>query len=146
MEKLKIEGAKICRTNFSGTADQYNKNGIRKFSVIFDVETGEALEGEGWNVRRRPGREEGDPDRYFLDVTVRFGAIPPKVVLVTSRNRTVLDEDTISILDRSIIVNADIVLNKRYWEVNGKSGYKAYLKTGYFTVEEDEFADKYDTV
>ena len=146
MEKLKIENAKICSKNFSGRPGDYNKSGIRSFSIQFDEEDALELIDAGWNISRRPGKEAGDPDRFFLNVTVRFGNIPPKIVLVTSKNKTVLTEETVGTLDGTYIVNADIVLNKRYWEVNGKSGYKAYLKTGYFTIEEDEFAEKYDYI
>lgn len=143
-EVLTIRDAKICSKNFSGKPDQYNPNGFRHFTVVLDEDQGEELMDQGWNVKRKEGREPGDPDRYFLKVAVRFDKVPPTVKLVTSKNITQLDEDTVGQLDTAIIAKTDLALSKRYWEVNGRSGYKAYLKTGYFTIEEDEFADEYD--
>lgn len=143
-EVLTIRDARICSRNFSGKPDQYNPNGFRQFTVVLDEDQGEELIDQGWNVKRKEGREPGDPDRYFLKVAVRFDKVPPTVKLVTSKNITQLDEDTVGQLDTAIITKIDLALSKRYWEVNGRAGYKAYLKTGYFTIEEDEFADEYD--
>lgn len=140
-EQIKIEGARICGRNFSGTKTQYNKNGRREFTLFLDPEIGEALINTGWNVGHKPPREEGDPDRYYLNVTVSFDRKPPTVKLITPRGATVLDEDSIGILDTAVFRLVKVIINPYEWEVNGKSGIKAYLKTGYFYVEADEFED-----
>lgn len=146
IEKLKIENAKICSKNFSGAKTKYKAAGIRKFSLILDRDIAEQLIAEGWNISVQPAKEEGDSDRYYLDVAVKFEKYPPVVKLVTSRGVTPLDEETVGQLDYANITNADIVVTPYHWHFNNDEGIKAYLKTAYFTIEEDEFAAKYETI
>lgn len=145
MDDLIIEGGRLIFRNFSGKPDQYNREGDRNFNVIIDDEDmAKRLADEGWNIKIRPPREEGDSTLYRLPVKVNFGSdFPPKIWLVTRNANTLMTEETVGNLDYAEIKNVDLIITPYFWEVNGKAGVKAYLKTMYVTLEEDVFAEKY---
>ena len=141
---LTIEDAKIFWKNFSGRGSAYNAEGSRNFCVELDEETAAMLKEDGWNVKRTKPREEGDEGTPYIQVTVAYGNFPPKIYLVTGRNQTLLDEDTVGEIDRAEIEKVDLIINPYHWTLPSRgSGIKAYCKTMYVTIAED-FGGRYN--
>lgn len=140
-----MEGVRIIFRNFAGKEGQYNREGDRNFSVLLDNEIAGAMTEDGWNVKwlkARPEDEDDEPQAY-LPISVNFKGRPPRIVLISSRGRTNLDEGAVETLDWVDIVNVDLIVRPYEWTVNGKSGIKAYLQSIYVTIEEDPLEIKY---
>lgn len=138
-----IENAKIVFRNFSGEEGKFNPKGRRNFCVLLDSDIVKDLEQDGWNIRWLQPRDEGDDRQAYMQVAVSFDNIPPKILMITSGGKTIMTEDTINILDWAEIDNVDLIIRPYNWDVNGKTGVKAYAKSMYVTIREDEFAHKY---
>lgn len=141
-----MEGVRIVFRNFSGKEGQYNREGDRNFAVLLDDNVANTMAEDGWNVKwlkPREDAEEGEEDQAYLQVSVNFKGRPPRIVMITSRGRTNLDENSIEMLDWADIQNVDLIVRPYEWNVNGKTGIKAYLQSIYVTIEEDALEQKY---
>jgi len=146
VKPVTFENARIIFRNFSGKEGRYNAKGDRNFCLLLETDEARTMEEEGWNVKYLRPREEGDEPQPYIQVSVNYGARPPRAVLITHRGRTNLGEGEIVILDWAEIRNVDLIINPYYWEVNGKTGIKAYLKSIYVSIIEDELEMKYSDV
>lgn len=138
-----IENGRIGFRNFSGKEGKFNPAGRRNFCVFLDSDLARILEADGWNVRWLEPRDPQEDKQAYLQVAVSYDNIPPKIVLVTSHGKTILDEESVNLLDWAEIKEVDLIIRPYNWDVNGKSGVKAYAKSMYVTIAEDEFEQKY---
>ena len=148
---VQIDGARIIFRNFSGRGTQYNREGDRNFCVVIDdEEIANRLIEEGFNVKIRQPREEGEEPFMYMKVNVKYHPkgseyerLNPVACLITGRNRNMLDEESICCLDSIDIENVDLDLSGSNWNVQGRSGRSAYLSKIYVTQELDRFATRY---
>ena len=142
---LQIDDARIIYRNFSGMGSKFNREGDRNFAVIIsNEEIANALIAEGWNVKIKPAREEGDSPFMYLPIKVKFNDRGPIVYLKTGKAMNKLDEESISCLDNLDILSVDMDIRPYDWEVNGKVGRSAYLQSICVTQEVDRFADRFN--
>lgn len=153
IKQLNFENAQIGFRNFEGREGQFNKPGDRSFVVFLNEEDAHDLEKAGWNVKwpkARPDISAEDDNRQpYLQIAVGFDYFPAKLYMVTATGEenepkvTPMQEAEVGMLDWAELENVDLVVRPYEWTVNGKSGIKAYLKAGYFTLVTDDFSKKY---
>lgn len=146
---ITIENAHITFCNLAGRKRQFNEEGKRNFNVILTEEQAQDMIDQGLHIRTMPPRDEDDEPRYLLKINVNMDSQrPPKVVLCTKKNQTVLTADMLSEIDNAAadrsIVNVDLTFRPYRSPMRTDSnGSSAYLNSMYVTVEEDELAARY---
>lgn len=140
-----MKNAEIFMRNFTGRAGKYTPEGTRTFMLRLPNDVAEELADDGWNVSYLRPREEGDLPTPALNVTVFFNdSATTEIYTVVGHTKTLLTEDTVSILDNADIVKVDLRVRPRVWGDSNKGGIKAYLEKMYVTVQEDDLDSDYN--
>ena len=143
-ETVMFEDVRIIFRNFAGKQGKFNREGDRNFAILLDDPTANAMAEDGWNVKWLGPREDGDSRQAYLPVSLVFGVRPPRINMITSKGRTPLHESDVEVLDWVDIDTLDVVIRPYDWTVNGSTGRKAYLKTMFVTIVEDDLEIKYN--
>lgn len=140
-----MEDIEIMWPNFSGEERPFNRSGERNFCIRLDQEAASNLAAAGYNVKTRDPQEEGDDETIYLQIKLKFKFKPPKVYMITSTGKTLLDEGLVGVLDSVVFKTVDIIFRPVPWniEATGKSGIAAYLQTMFVTIDEDPLELKY---
>lgn len=143
--EITLEDCRVVFRNFEGRETDYNREGDRNFHILLSDAEAESMLKDGWNVKYLKVREEGETPQAHIEVSVSYKGRPPEIYMIgeQTRKRTHMTEDMVEILDWADIVMTDVILNPYLWEVNGRSGVKAYLKKMFVTIREDPLELKY---
>lgn len=148
------------QTNFEGRATDFKPaGGEQMFNVQIcgpdicpDVDLAGALTNDGWNIKWTKPRKEATLEEReahipmpYLPVKLGWSFKPPTVVMIGSQSgkETELNEQTVASLDHLEPVKVDMIIRPVWYDVNGATGWKAYLQTLYFTYMEDELQLEY---
>lgn len=145
---IMIEGARIGFRNFSGKEGKYNLAGRRNFCVFLDESLARTLEADGWNIRWLQPKDDQEDSQGYLQVAVSYENIPPKILMISSNGKTVLDAESVSTLDWAEIAEVDLTIRPYNWVLHEgtkseKRGVKAYVKSMYVSIVEDKFEKKW---
>lgn len=142
---LEIEDARIIFRNFAGVASKFNREGNRNFSILIpNEEIANELIEDGWNVKIRPPREDGDAPFMHLPVKIQFNSRGPAAYVISGNNPARrLNEDTIGMLDEIDIASVNMDIRPYDWDVNGKQGRAAYLQAIEVIQNVDRFAARH---
>lgn len=143
---LIMEDARIVFRNFAGKEGMYNREGDRNFCVLLEDDLAEDMRADGWNIKRLKPREGEEQGTAYIQVSVGFKGRPPRMVMITSKGRVELDEESCILFDWADIEKVDLIIRPYHWNVNGRTGVKAYLKSIFVVIHEDYLELKYADV
>lgn len=145
-QNLFFENAQLVpyfKKNFGGTISNLQ----RGFNIVLDnPEEIERLSNEGWNVSIwKPNDADMEPVTY-LPVAIKYNKeyknLNPTINMIQGNIETPLFDETVGMLDDQKIIGVDAMVRPYYWEVNGKSGIKAYVESADIYVEMNRLDEK----
>lgn len=125
-----LSNRSIIYRNFAGRKEQYNPNGQRKFTVVINPDDAQMLASNGWNVKIRPPKNEGDDPFCTLEVKIRLDLdwAKPKIKQFSRTGVVGITEDNIANFDQAEFEKVDIVLRQYVWtNMKGETGVSAQL-------------------
>lgn len=140
---ITIRDAELAFLNFAGKPDTFNPQGKSQFCIMLPDDVASHMQRDGWNVKFLRAREEGDEPRPYISVEVSYKIRPPRIRTITPAGQTVLGQGEVALIDWMDIKKADVTINPSAWEVNGKTGIKAYLGALYLHIVMDELEAEY---
>lgn len=147
---LKVENAVIFKTNFEGRPTDYvPQGGRRTFLLALTKDMADVMSDEGWNVKYREPKVEGDDPLIFTEIVVNMDSKwPPKVVLYSDfhgrKSANNLDRETIGQLDHIEIANVDLIIHPRKHDRSSQYCIKGYANDIRVVQGADaNFGDKY---
>lgn len=163
MPTITFKNSKVMYKNFSGTITDQNRNGMRSVDIIIDdPEMVEMLANDGWNIGERRTdvhtgqyirKKEWDDfkgeysSQFYINLYIGFNGKTPPMIKMKMYNdlgelisSTMLNENTVYMLDQLSIIDLDVKVNSHYYDFGGKSGYKGYVSMLIARVKEDPFA------
>ena len=152
VNKIELEDAKLMGgkfKNFSGRANDFNREGSRYINVVIPENRVTELVNDGWAIKELPPREEGDSSVYFMKINIRFqedgGYSDPKIYKgISSDNMHKVTAATVGDLDRDEIEHVDMVIRPYHWtRKSGEEGIAAYLEEMYVLIKGSRFTAKY---
>ena len=146
---LDIENAELIMAfrNFSGREGKNNKEGDRNFAVYIPDDVAEQLKEDGWNIKMSNRNSDEYESRPYLNVAVRYKFRPPEIYVGTNPDALHrIGENEVGELDWADIVHVDLSIRPRFYDVNGRTGIKAYLSEMYVIISKSKFAAKYGVV
>ena len=156
IQPVTIDDARIFFKNFAGREGQYNAEGDRNFGCALPNDIATVMQQDGWNVKYLKPRDEGDEPQAWVPVSVSYKNRPPRVVMISKRMnrdsgefeqvRTTIPEELVEMLDYADMEKVDLILNPYAYNVNGRSGIKAYLRSIYITIRMDALEERYAAI
>lgn len=142
---VKFDDAHVIWKNFEGRDERgYNKDHKRTFNIVINNPKAiQRMLDDGWNLKMLKPRDEEEEQNpsYALPVEVKYDSdhewMNPTIEMITRTAHTVVSEDNVGLLDHAHIGKWNIVVRPYPWNVNGRSGIKAYLNKIEAFVEED---------